>query len=940
MTHRLLILALVVCCTLPCLGKPGDRLKGKRGPDILKLIGEASLRVSRLFVASSAADLPLAIQELDASAQRLETVKQQLQASHPDWKKPEVEKVFTDIERVLDFARFQVEVRLGSAGNMEARVDDFLTIPQLTTGQRMGLLTSASLASYRRGQLTVAQRLVKKAEQLAATGEVSPVALFNLRTTSFLTRGFETPALEDLRTGFRHAWEPLEGYQTKENPFHDGDWLFAREASRYWVEEFSRVGPEGTPQLLVIYRKATEMNDRRPVKWNKNRLKTEFQLGFPFADFITSMADTTVLAAAVDQIMSVSEALPAEEFVKNDCRKTIDKTNQEIRTLVPELASKLCNAEYPTLTTFELGQGGLLQELKGRGFFLDARFADESQKPRLLDEGLSSISRCDNKLVEVQYLFKAAQLFEELGQPAKAEAAWLRALEIATDADLTIEILDAREKLAKHYLKEENWENAKEHAQKGIDTIKQALPFVGTDSQASKEFANRSHSLSAVVAQASLATDDTSTALAALNMGGEVGAAASQMSSNAAEFEEVKQKKKKVVLLTEQVETLKEMPPSATRDELLQENEKLLADTKAEFLSESRKIREENSALYSSVLRFDPLDLPDVQGVIPPNATVIQYFPTDTSLYIFVVSKDSFVLRSVDVSSRAIDDKIVTLLRNVTRPGMNPQEMDTARRELYNILIAPVEEDIDQKDTLVLIPAGRLNFLPFGILLDSEGNALLDQKLLLELAKPTDFLRISSTTAQPIQSVVAYANATLDLPAAATEGEAVTGLFEGSKLFKGDEASKDNFFAHGGTKDVLHLATHGQWDMANALNSHLKLANGQNISQQDIFEMDLGNTSLVTLSACNTAVSQRHDVDFVASLAEAFWIAGSRSVVATLWSVDDDSTGLLMSEFYKGLKSGQAKSESLRKAQLAVKSDPRFEHPYYWGGVMLFGDWR
>ena len=62
-------------------------------------------------------------------------------------------------------------------------------------------------------------------------------------------------------------------------------------------------------------------------------------------------------------------------------------------------------------------------------------------------------------------------------------------------------------------------------------------------------------------------------------------------------------------------------------------------------------------------------------------------------------------------------------------------------------------------------------------------------------------------------------------------------------------------------------------------------------------------------------------------------------MVATLWSVDDDSTGLLMGEFYKG-KSGETKSQALRDAQLAVKDVPRFEHPYYWGGIVLFGDWR
>ena len=405
-------------------------------------------------------------------------------------------------------------------------------------------------------------------------------------------------------------------------------------------------------------------------------------------------------------------------------------------------------------------------------------------------------------------------------------------------------------------------------------------------------------------------------------------------------FGEVETRKKKVALLTEQVETLKELPPSETRDSLLADNEKLLADSKAEFLAESRKIREANSALYSSVLRFDPLDLPDVQNVIPADTAVVQYFPTQTELFIFVVSRDTFVLRSVEIASDKLDSQIVALLSAVTRPGREDEKMNEARRRLHDVLIGPIEKDVASKKALVLIPAGRLNFLPFAILTDPQGQSLVDKKLLLELAKPTDFLRIASTTAKPISNVVVYANATLDLPSATMEGESITQLFEGSKLFDGEAASKENFLRHGGGKDVLHLATHGMWDSSDALNSHLMLAKGQRLSQQEIFEMDLGETTLVTLSACNTAMSQRHDVDFVASLAEAFWIAGSRAVVATLWSVDDESTGRLMSRFYQGLKDGKSKSAALREAQLEVKNEARFEHPYFWGGVLLFGDWR
>ena len=111
------------------------------------------------------------------------------------------------------------------------------------------------------------------------------------------------------------------------------------------------------------------------------------------------------------------------------------------------------------------------------------------------------------------------------------------------------------------------------------------------------------------------------------------------------------------------------------------------------------------------------------------------------------------------------------------------------------------------------------------------------------------------------------------------------------------------------------------------------------MTEEEIFELSL-DSSIVTLSACSTALGEQKDVEYVASLAEAFWIAGSRSVVASLWQVDDESTSLLMTRFYRELKDGKPKGEALRNAQMEVKSDSRYAHPYFWSGFLLFGDYR
>jgi CHAT domain-containing protein len=203
-------------------------------------------------------------------------------------------------------------------------------------------------------------------------------------------------------------------------------------------------------------------------------------------------------------------------------------------------------------------------------------------------------------------------------------------------------------------------------------------------------------------------------------------------------------------------------------------------------------------------------------------------------------------------------------------------------------------------------------------------------------------MRMAGDAPQPILSLVAFANATGDLPAAGKEGEQIAALFDTKdvKLFKGKEATAANFLQFGSKADALHLATHGIWDLEDSLRNSLAMADHQQVNQDQIFELGLENTSIVILSACNTAMGEGADVKYVASLAEAFWIAGSRSVVASLWAVNDESTSILMTEFYKALRSGDGKAKALRKAQMAVRANQQFAHPYFWAGFILFGDWR
>jgi len=100
------------------------------------------------------------------------------------------------------------------------------------------------------------------------------------------------------------------------------------------------------------------------------------------------------------------------------------------------------------------------------------------------------------------------------------------------------------------------------------------------------------------------------------------------------------------------------------------------------------------------------------------------------------------------------------------------------------------------------------------------------------------------------------------------------------------------------------------------------------------------DTELVVLSACDSGAGQAVQGEGLMSLTRAIHFAGARSVLSTLWSVDDRKTTQLMSAFYQNLRAGKSKDEALRAAQTAMIASQSGSMPFYWAGFTLNGDWH
>jgi tetratricopeptide (TPR) repeat protein len=189
------------------------------------------------------------------------------------------------------------------------------------------------------------------------------------------------------------------------------------------------------------------------------------------------------------------------------------------------------------------------------------------------------------------------------------------------------------------------------------------------------------------------------------------------------------------------------------------------------------------------------------------------------------------------------------------------------------------------------------------------------------------------------------------LPYSASEGEALAKLVPSTqrRVLTGYDASRENVLSGGlsGAR-MVHFATHGVLDLTTPEKSGLVLArrtpDGKSLegflSLADVYALRL-SADLVTLSACETALGSAQRGEGLIGLARGFLHAGARSVVASLWKVNDKATALLMEAFYEGLLVKRLPAAvALVNAQRTVAAMERYRSPYFWAGFVLVGDPR
>ena len=367
----------------------------------------------------------------------------------------------------------------------------------------------------------------------------------------------------------------------------------------------------------------------------------------------------------------------------------------------------------------------------------------------------------------------------------------------------------------------------------------------------------------------------------------------------------------------------------------------LLARTRAEFYQVLRDTRAKDPA-YGAALSIDPVNYVSVQKRLGNDTLLLQPYQSHDHLLLLVVTHKDFVMVQVPVSSTTLHSLILSARKNLQVPppgaGGGPDtKLIKDLQELRKILIEPIDGLLAGKTRLIFVPSGDLHYLPLQALQSRAGEYLIEQLEVEYLTKVTD---LQTPPRQPSgREIVIVGNPDGTLPGAEQEAREIGKLFKTPSLLLADQATQKALEENSNSRYV-HLATHGILTGHDLQSSYLVLFGASEqgkLRANEILQLDLDHTELVTLSCCQTGLGEGRPGAQVTSLAEAFSLAGCATVVATLWSIDDQATRTLMTQFYQALQAGTPKGLALRSSQLKLLRDPKTRHPFFWAPFVLLG---
>lgn len=389
------------------------------------------------------------------------------------------------------------------------------------------------------------------------------------------------------------------------------------------------------------------------------------------------------------------------------------------------------------------------------------------------------------------------------------------------------------------------------------------------------------------------------------------------------------------------------------------------------------QLQKQYPAYYQLKYDLTVVSIATIQANLDNDQLLLEYFITNNELIVFKISNHNFEVITIALNTD-LEKDINAFRESIYGYYLRTKTFEDYHKELYltnykqlgeklyQTLLDPVLRNIHE-DRLTIILAGHLGFLPFEALLTDSSTTedfrempYLVNKYAISYCYSATLLHQMQEKAHQPEKIFLGFSPSFD------EDRLVEGKYkfnplthsrkEVSEIFNivdmmgqvydGEQATKQNFKDNCEDYCIVHVATHGAINNNNSDASFLAFSGNPDSTNQDelLYVRELYNMNmtaeLVVLSACETGVGELIEAEGIASLARGFSYAGAKSIVTSLWEVNDYATAQVMQNFYTNLQEGLPKDKALQaaKLQLIRSAGAETAHPFLWSAFVQIGN--
>jgi CHAT domain-containing protein len=340
-----------------------------------------------------------------------------------------------------------------------------------------------------------------------------------------------------------------------------------------------------------------------------------------------------------------------------------------------------------------------------------------------------------------------------------------------------------------------------------------------------------------------------------------------------------------------------------------------------------------------------PEDVPAALAGRLPDATLVEFAVLDREVIVFCVRDGGVSMHRSPIAAAALNARIDAFDRLMT--DGTSEQLRSAASELYDVLFGGVADRIASATSLVIVPDGKLQRLPFSALWQSSTRQYLAQTYAISNAPSAALLTTRTAPAHPHPTALLVGNAAGNeddalgyLSNVEQEISSLRRIYRSSRVLLGREASMARFAAEANAYDVIHFAGHGLSDDESLSASLLFARTPKDTGRMymtDIAKLRLPRAPLVVLAACGTLRGRAVGVEGMPSLARSFLAAGASTVIGTVRDVDDATSGGLLASFHRSIVAGDSPAAALRKAQLdAIARGGADAEPKNWAPYVVY----